>query len=160
MMGNFLHLSLGIFEIFLFRRWFVSCSSPWPHELSMRSGSWMEWIISSLFSSSQAFCSGVSIIQPSMMSLPLSSESCMLERLIGNVPREQGSWDLHGAHLGRQGPGGPHVGPMNLVIRVTICAALKAVSRHDANFAVTAVLTTALASSDDKVGIVMTLGLQ
>ena len=31
-------------------------------------------------------------------------------------PWEQGSWGLHGAHLGRQDPGGPHVGPMILAI--------------------------------------------
>ena len=34
------------------------------------------------------------------------------------LPWEQGSWGQHGAHLGRQDPGGPHVGPMNLVIWV------------------------------------------
>ena len=33
------------------------------------------------------------------------------------IPRQQGSWCQHGAHLGRDGPDGPHVGLMNLVIR-------------------------------------------
>ena len=32
-------------------------------------------------------------------------------------PRSQSSWDQHGAHLGPEGPDGPHVGPMNLATR-------------------------------------------
>ena len=40
-----------------------------------------------------------------------------------NIPRSQGSWAYMGPTWGRQDPGGPHVGPMNLAIRVESCRA-------------------------------------
>ena len=45
-------------------------------------------------------------------------------------PDSKGSWGLHGAIWGRQDPGGPHVGPMNLAIRViTVSSECHAVQR-------------------------------
>ena len=52
------------------------------------------------------------------VSLPCISASIMMDgnALWQKLPRRQGSWGQHGAHLGPIGPGGLHVGPMNLAI--------------------------------------------